>query len=104
MAQGSTGKWYACGTITLQDISNSSSNINVRLWDGATIPVMASTVVTTQSGNPNARVSVTLCGIIANPAGNIRISAKDTSATTGVIKANQSGDAMDGTIYGFRLN
>jgi hypothetical protein len=102
MAQGSTGKWFACGTITLQNISNSSSNINVRLWDGTT--VMASAVVTTQSGNPNARVSVTLCGIITNPAGNIRISAKDTSDTTGVIKANQSGDAKDGTIYGFRLN
>lgn len=102
MAQGSTGTWYACGTITLQDISNSSSNINVRLWDGTT--VMASAVVTTQSSNPNARVSVTLCGIITNPAGNIRISAKDTSATTGVIKANQSGDAKDGTIYGFRIS
>jgi hypothetical protein len=102
MAQGSTGTWFACGTITLQDISNSSSNINVRLWDGTT--VMASAVVTTQSGNPNARVSVALCGIKASPAGNIRISAKDASATTGVIKANQSGDARDGTIYGFRLN
>jgi hypothetical protein len=102
MAQGSTGTWYACGTITLQDVSSSSSNINVRLWDGTT--VMASTVVTTQSGNPNARVSVTLCGIKASPAGNIRISAKDTTATTGVIKANQSGDSKDGTIFGFRLN
>jgi hypothetical protein len=102
MAQGSTGTWFACGTITLQDVSNSSSNINARLWDGTT--VIASTVVTTQSGNPNARASVTLCGIKASPAGNIRISAKDTSATTGVIKANQSGDSKDGTIFGFRLN
>jgi hypothetical protein len=102
MAQGSTGTWFACGTITLQDVSSSSSNINVRLWDGTT--VIASTVVTTQLGNGNARVSVTLCGIKATPAGNIRISAKNTSTTTGIMKANQSGDSKDGTIYGFRIN
>jgi hypothetical protein len=102
MAQGSTGTWFACGTITLQDLSSSSANIHVRLWDGTT--VIASTTITTQNGNPNARVSVTLCGIKASPAGNIRISAKDTTATTGVIKANQSGDAKGGTIYGFRIS
>lgn len=101
MAQGSTGTWFAIGTITLSDSSVTSSNIHVKLWDGTN--VIASTSITTEDANASARVSVTLSGYITSPAGNIRMSARDITATTGRILFNQSGNSGDSTVFGFRI-
>jgi len=44
-----------------------------------------------------------LSGFIASPAGNIRISCKDVTATTGKILFNASGNSKDATISAMRI-
>lgn len=98
VAQGTTGTWFASGTITVQDTAGAAS-ILVKLWDGTT--VIASTTNSTIAAN-NVFV-VALSGFIASPAGNIRISAKDTSSTSGKILANASLNSKDSTVTAFRV-
>jgi hypothetical protein len=97
IAQGTSGTWYVSGTITLID-TGSSANISVKLWDGTT--VIASAFV--QVGN-NQQTTLSLSGYLASPAGNIRMSAKDATATTGKILFNQSGNSKDSTISAIRI-
>lgn len=86
VAQGATGTWFASGTITLLDTVGAASML-VKLWDGTT--VIASTEVTI-GATANQPIAVSLSGIITAPAGNIRISARDGTTTTGVMKSNVS--------------
>jgi hypothetical protein len=48
-------------------------------------------------------IVMTLSGVISSPAGNLRISVKDTSAVTGKILANNTGLSKDSTITAFRI-
>lgn len=98
IAQGSTGTWFVSGTVTLRDNSG-AANFDVRLWDGTTV-VASSTVTTSGSGG---RASVALSGYISSPAGNLRISCRDTSSTSGFIYANISSGGKDSTITAYRL-
>jgi hypothetical protein len=98
MAQGTSGTWFASGTVTIAPASNPTDN-EVKLWDGAT--VIASTHVTT--GTSFFATQVHLAGILASPAGNIRISVKCTTNATGKIAFNQSGNSKDSSIFGFRI-
>lgn len=93
-AQGTSGTWLASGVVTLTDSGTAPINFSIKLWDGTT--VMASTAVTLNvaSGDINCAIS----GIIASPAGNIRISVKDASHTTGAIAFNDSGNSKDSTL------
>lgn len=93
VAQGTTGTWFASGTVTVIDGAGGATFV-ARLWDGNN--VMASTVVT-QSG-ASLRATISLSGRIANPIGNIRISVKDISSTSGKILFNESGDSKDSTL------
>ncbi len=101
VAQGSTGTWFASGKVMLSGAA--AANFLVKLWDGAT--VIDSALVQTTAGAPSAGgyVVVTLSGYIANPAGNIRISARDSTATTGIINFNTSGNGKDSTLSAFRV-
>jgi hypothetical protein len=98
VAQGSTGTWFASGTITLVDTSVGRT-FSVKLYDGTT--VIASANHTTAASN--STVTVALSGYITSPAGNIRIAAIQSAGTTGKILFNQSGNSMDSTISAIRI-
>lgn len=99
VAQGVTGTWFASGTVTLAD-TGVAANIICKLWDGTT--VIASGSITTSGAGPNLTMS--LSGPLTTPAGNIKISCRDTTAVTGLILANASGNAKDSTVTVFRIN
>jgi hypothetical protein len=98
IAQGTTGTWFASGTVTVVD-SAGAANFNCKLWDGTTVIASAKGSMTS-AGFP---VSVSLSGYIASPAGNIRISVNDPNSTSGAIKFNASGNSKDSTISAFRI-
>lgn len=98
MAQGNSGTWFASGTVTLN--SSLSDSIRCKLWDGTTV---------ISSGDQfyipgNEATTLSLSGFITSPAGNIRISCRDSTSTNGVIKSNASANFADSTIWGIRIN
>lgn len=98
VAQGSSGTWYVSGTVTLRDTAGAAAFV-VKLWDGATT-IDSKYTVTTAALN---HITVSLSGFITSPAGNLRISAKDISSTSGVIIFNSSGESKDSTITAVRI-
>ncbi len=97
VAQGTSGTWYASGTVTLK--SSSSDDFQAKLWDGTTVIASAQ-----QSLFANSRyVTIALSGQIASPVGNLRISVRDSSSTAGTIITNDSGSGKDSTITAFRI-
>jgi hypothetical protein len=98
VAQGTSGTWFASGTVTLID-TGVAANINCKLWDGTT--VIASTNITTPAAN--FVVSESLSGYLASPAANLKISCKDAQATTGKILFNGTANSKDSTITAFRI-
>lgn len=98
VAQGTVGTWWASGTVTMLDTAATAS-FQCKLWDGTT--VIASSQQ--NSTGANALANIALSGYLAAPAANIRISCKDISATTGVIKFNSSGNSKDSTVSVHRV-
>ncbi len=98
VAQGTSGTWFASGTVTIRD-NTGGATFAIKLWDGTT--VIASTLVLTPLINNQGTAS--LSGYIASPAGNIRISVKDISSTNGKIVSNDGGSGKDSTISVFRI-
>lgn len=96
VAQGTTGTWFVSGTIVVLDTAQSS--IIAKLWDGTT--VIASTVVTAPA---NFLSTLSLSGVITSPAGNLRISARDATNATGLMKRNSSTQLLDSTITAVRI-
>ena len=92
-AQGTTGTWWAAGTVVVTD-SNGAATFSVKLWDGTT--VIASAVVRTTGAGTST--SCALAGFLASPAGNIRISVKDSTSTGGTLQYNGSGESKDATL------
>lgn len=99
MAQGSTGVWYASGTVTLTD--STATSMICKLWDGTNVIA---------SGATRLAVSGTGLGLISlqgysvsGPPGNIRISCAASGSTTGKIVFNTSGTSKDSSIFGFRI-
>jgi hypothetical protein len=100
VAQGSTGTWFASGTVSVFDTSASAAFV-CKLWDGTTI--IASGFG--QSTSANNVVAIGLSGYLATPAGNIKISCKDTTSTNGGISASGGGSSANGsTVSAFRVN
>lgn len=97
VAQGTSGTWFASGTVTLTDTTNSF--FLLKLWDGTT--VLASTQVLVLSTQFPA--SISLSGLITSPAGNLRISVRDASSTVGKILTNASGGGKDSTVTAIRI-
>lgn len=97
VSQGTVGTWFAFGTVLVFD--GGGGNMNVKLWDGAT--VIASARVVAFSGTQGSPVS--LSGFIVSPSGNLRISVEDTSTVNGKILFNQSGNSKDSTITAIRV-
>jgi hypothetical protein len=98
VAQGSTGTWFVSGTVTIADTTASVNTVMAKLWDGTT--VLSSGVVTLFGAGAT---TIALSGIITSPAGNLRISARDASQTTGKIAFNNSGNSKDSAISAIRI-
>lgn len=98
VVQGSVGTWLATATLTYTDTSG-AENWFFKLWDGTNI--IDSAASSNQAAG--AMASVSLSGVITSPAGNIRASARDGTGTTGLLKANQSGNSKDCTVTVVRI-
>lgn len=98
VSQGTTGTWWASGNVTLLDTAG-AANFQVKLWDGTTVIASADM----DSAGANSRRVFHLSGYIASPAGDIRISCKDATSASGVIKFNQSGNSKDSTLSVIRV-
>ncbi len=96
VAQGTVGTWFVSGTVTVY--AGTTQNMYIKLWDGTT--VIASAYAITTNG---LIVSVALSGYLATPAGNLRISVRDTTNTNGKIKFNSTGNSADSTITAIRI-
>ena len=99
VAQGTTGTWFASGTVVVRDPTNANSNWSAKLWDGTT--VIASCRV--NGPNANGNYTISLSGYLANPAGNIRISVNATTYSGTSMLYNSSGNSKDSTISTFRI-
>jgi hypothetical protein len=97
VAQGASGTWLAFGTVTMKDPT--AAIIGAKLWDGTT--VIASSGATITAAAPY--VSFSLCGILATPAGNIRISCVDFTNSTGTFISNDTGGGKDSTLTVMRI-
>ena len=98
VAQGATGTWFASGTVSVVDTVGGAT-IYVKLWDGTT--VISSAVVTTSAAN--APLTIALSGYLASPVGNLRISARDITSTSGKILFNSTSNSKDSTITAMRI-
>jgi len=76
VVQGTSGTWFASGTITATD-TGGTAVINCKLWDGTTTIASATEFVSAAT----ATVAISLSGFLTNPASNIKMSAKDSSRT-----------------------
>lgn len=96
----SSGPWFVFCNASFTSTAPASQTILVKLWDGTNI-IASGEVITANIGA--SIYSIALAGPITNPSGNLRISARCTSDTTGVMKFNASGNAKDCTITAFRI-
>jgi hypothetical protein len=97
-AQGTSGKWFASGSVTLTDPV--SATFVCKLWDGTT--VISSGASTMAAVGQVTQIS--LSGVINNPVANIRISCRDLSSSNGTILANAGGVAGSATLTSMRIN
>lgn len=97
VAQGTSGTWFASGTVTVTDTS--VARIFAKLWDGTTVIASAEQRIDTAGGI----YCLSLSGFISSPAGNIKISCRDVTNTTGKILANDTTNAKDSTISAIRI-
>ena len=96
VGQGTTGTWYASGTVTLNDTA--AATFYCKLWDGTTVIDSSATQILGA-----ATTKMTLSGVIAAPAGNILISCKDITTANGKMLFNASGNAKDSTVTALRI-
>lgn len=97
-AQGTTGTWWASGTVTLQDTAGAAV-FDCKLWDGTTVISSGETL----NASTGFRITMSLSGALASPAANIRISCKDKSSTSGLIVFNATGNSKDSTLTVMRI-
>lgn len=98
VSQGTSGTWYAVGTLTIAD-SASSRQWMAKLWDGTT------TIASAGSQAPGTGPSsITLAGVISGPAGNLRMSCIPFSpVATFAMQFNYSGNSNDCNITAIRI-
>jgi hypothetical protein len=98
VAQGTAGTWFVSGTVSVTDTAG-QANIDCKLWDGTTVISSCRSIVP----NSNQVIAISLSGYISAPAGNLRISVKDPTSTSGNIIFNSSGNSKDSTITAIRI-
>lgn len=99
-AQGSTGTWFCSGQVIVDDTAG-AAQFYAKMWDGST--VIAAGATNTPGIAPSAN-SISLSGYLASPTGNIRISVRDLTSTSGLIKFNLTGTSKDSSLSCFRVN
>jgi hypothetical protein len=99
IAQGTSGTWFVSGTVTVRDATAGANSIAAKLWDGTT--TIASGGVEVDASTRVATIS--LSGYIASPAGDLRISCRDSTTTSGTMEFNSSGNSKDCTISAIRI-
>lgn len=99
VAQGSSGTWYASGTVTLVNNSAATNHYSCKLWDGTTV-IDSARFTQLSTG---AEVVVALSGVITSPAGNIRISVSNSDNNTAAFQFNLSGNSKDCTVTAIRI-
>ena len=98
VAQGTSGTWFVSGVVTCQ--SGAAANaFHAKLWDG--VSIVSSGRADSAAGS--GVVALTLSGFLSSPAGNLKISVKDATATDGNIKFNLTGNSKDSTITAIRI-
>ncbi len=101
VAQGTSGTWFASGTISLIDTNASNSNYTCKLWDGTSVIASSSNI----RAIAGAYTSISLSGYLASPAANIRISCQAANATTTMKAADFAADGNNAsTLSVFRIN
>lgn len=100
VANAAAGTWWACGQVEVT--GTASDLIKVKLWDGTNAAVASAQIeLATVTGT---QASISLCGKVVTPAGNIRLSVTDaTTSTTPKIVFNQSGNSADSTLTATRI-
>lgn len=98
VAQGTSGTWFVSGGVTVQDTS-AVAGFYAKLWDGTT--VIDSRGFDTSATNFYG--SIFLSGFITSPVGDIRISVRDASTTSGKIIFNRTGNSKDSSITAIRI-
>lgn len=97
-AQGTSGGWWASGTVTIGDtVANVGS---CKLWDGTNAAVASTNF--RQTSTASVGVAISLSGFISSPAGNIRISCTSNDATA-TFRFNDSGSGKDSTLTVHRI-
>lgn len=84
VAQGTSGKWFASGTVTVAD-GTGARYYRAKLWDGTT--VIAETSANAATGY---ETSISLSGYIDSPVGDIRISVNNYSSATGAFLTDKN--------------
>lgn len=97
-ANPTVGTWLVIGHVTVLDAAGPASFV-ARISDGTT--VISSGYGSTHAANFST--SISLEGVITNPAGNLRIQVKDESSTSGFIVAGNSGTFRDSQITCVRI-
>ena len=98
VAQGTVGTWFVSGSVTVVDTAG-VAQFDAKLWDGTTV---ISSCSLTSSGI-NVEQVMALSGYLAAPAGNLRISVKDLTSTSGAILFNVTGNSKDSTLTAIRI-
>ncbi len=97
VAQGSSGTWYASGTVTVTD--GGPAQFTAQLWDGTT-PISIAEGFISAGGFVT---SVSVSGVVTSPAGNLRISVKDPTSAGGSILSTAVTPAGGSNIIAIRI-
>lgn len=98
VAQGTVGTWFVSGTVTLSNPAVAGASRFVKLWDGTTVITSCNI-----SNGTSDNVCASLSGYISAPAGNLRLSVRDVTSTSGKIIFNVTGNSKDSSITAFRI-
>lgn len=98
VAQGTSGTWFATGAVTVRD-SSSIATFYAQLTDGTTVIDSARA----DTGGVNQAEALTLAGVIASPAGNLKISVRCPTNNNGIVVWNDTGLQHDSTILAMRI-
>lgn len=97
VTQGTVGTWRVIAGVTAGDTA--AASIYAKLWDDTTVISSGAAYAAVSSGWS----TIFLEGQITNPAANLKVSAKDATATSGKIKADATGGAKDSYIRATRI-
>lgn len=99
VAQGTVGTWFASGQVVVYDTAG-AAQIIAKLWDGTTVIDEANINI----GAANLAAVIHLSGRLATPAGNLRISVRDVTSTSGVMQYNGAGNGKACTLTAMRID